>query len=189
MGKIIVSTNTSLDGVVQDPDGKEGWARGGWLEAAMGSDREVWAKSFFDEAMSTDALLLGRQSEQWFGSRWASRTGAWADRLNGLPKYVVSSGAPTWTNATVLGKDLVGAVTSLKREVHGEIAVYASYQLVNALMANDLVDEVRVIVFPVVVGTGRRLFGEESGKNPLRLASVRPLGEGLVSVAYASPRA
>jgi dihydrofolate reductase len=190
MGKIVVSTNASLDGVVQDPDGKEGWPLGGWFSRSAGKDLEPWGKMFFDEAMRTEALLLGRRSEAWFGSRWASRTGAWADRLNGLPKYVVSAtlDQPMWTNATVLKGDVVSAVTKLKREVRGEIAVYASYQLVRTLMEHDLVDELRLVVFPVVVGAGERLFGEHGGKNPLRLVASRTLGEGLVWLTYASTR-
>jgi dihydrofolate reductase len=190
MGKIVVSTNASLDGVVQDPDGKEGWPLGGWFSRSGGKDLEPWGKMFFDEAMRTEALLLGRRSEAWFGSRWASRTGEWADRLNRLPKYVVSStlDQPMWTNTTVLKGDVVSAVTKLKREVRGEIAVYASYQLVRTLMAHDLVDELRLAVFPVVVGAGERLFGEHGGNNPLRLVASRTLGEGLVWLTYASAR-
>jgi dihydrofolate reductase len=190
MGKIVIATNSSLDGVVQDPDGKEGWALGGWLDNAFGKDRDVWAKFFVAEAMRSEALLLGRRSDAWFGSRWVSRTGEWADQLNRLPKYVVSStiSKTTWTNGTVVKGDLVHAITRLKREVRGEIAVYASDQLVRTLMEHDLVDEIRLVVFPVVVGAGARLFGEHGGKHPLRLVDARPLGEGLASLSYASAR-
>jgi len=190
MGKIVVSTNSSLDGVVQDPDGKEGWARGGWFDRSLGEDREIWAQRFFDEAMRTDALLLGRTSAAWFGTRWATRTGPWAERLNALPKYVVSTSrtAAPWSNATLVTGDLVANIARLKQEIRGEIAVYASYRLLHALMANDLVDEVRLVVFPVVVGAGLRLFGEDAGHNPLRLVEARALGHGLVSLTYTSAR-
>lgn len=190
MGKIVVSTNASLDGVVQDPDGKEGWALGGWFDRSIGEDREPWAKQFFEEALGTDALLLGRKSAEWFGTRWVSRTGPWAEKLNGMPKYVVSSSqrpAP-WSQATLLTGDLSTEIPKLKREVPGMIAVYASYQLVEALMAQNLVDELRLVVFPVVVGAGTRLFGEKAGANPLRLAGARTLGRGLLSLTYTSAR-
>jgi dihydrofolate reductase len=187
MGNIALSTNASLDGVVQDPDGKEGWALGGWFDKSLGTDREAWAKMFLAEAMRSEALLLGRRSEEWFGTRWSARTGEWADRLNGLPKYVVSQtrAKPAWTNSTVLSGDVVSAVGKLKREIRGEITIYASYQLVHTLMEHDLLDEVRLVVFPVVVGAGQRLFGEHGGRNPLRLVDARRLGEGLVSMTYA----
>ena len=190
MGKIVISTNSSLDGVVQDPDGKEGSAPGGWFDRSIGEDREPWARSFFEQAMSTDALLLGRRSAEWFAARWASRTGPWAERLNALPKYVVSSTATAapWTNAALLTGDLPGNIAKLKREIPGEIAVYASYQLLHALMTHDLVDELRLVVFPIVVGTGTRLFGENAGANPLHLAGASPLGKGLLSLTYRSPR-
>ena len=131
MGKIVISTNTSLDGVVQDPDGAEGFTLGGWFGRYGGADLEAWGKVMYDEALGTDALLLGRRSDEYFGSRWTSRSGEWADRLNGLPKYVVSSTLddPVWTNGTVLSGDVVDAVTTLKREIDGDIVVYASYQL------------------------------------------------------------
>ena len=190
MGKIVLSTNASLDGIVQDPDGKEGWALGGWFDRSLGADREPWAKMFLAEAMRSEALLLGRRSEEWFGTRWSSRTGEWADRLNGLPKYVVSQtlAKPAWTNSTVLSGDVASTVAKLKREIRGEITIYASYQLVRTLMEHDMLDEIRLVVFPVVVGAGQRLFGEHGGKNPLRLVDARRLGEGLVSMTYASTR-
>ncbi len=134
------------------------------------------------EALGAAALLLGRRSDEWFATRWASRTGEWADRLNGLPKYVVSATEARWSNATVL--DGVGAVAGLKREVDGEILVYASYELGQALMEHDLVDELRLVVFPVVLGAGRRLFGPTSGAKALRLVGVQTIGNGLVHVTY-----
>jgi dihydrofolate reductase len=186
MGKIVISTNVSLDGVVQDPDGKEGFRLGGWFGQFGGKDLEAWAKASFDEALGTEALLLGRRSDEWFAERWLSRSGEWADRLNSLPKYVVSSTLehPRWSNATVLKGDVVDQVSKLKRELHGEIVVYASYQLGRTLMEHDLVDELRLVVFPVVLGAGERLFGETSDKKPMRLVDTRTVGDGLASVTY-----
>jgi dihydrofolate reductase len=187
MGKIVISTNVSLDGVVQDPDGKEGYERGGWFSQFGGKDLEPWAQIEADEAMRTDALLLGRRSDEWFGSRWSARTGAWADRLNALPKYVVSGTVndPVWQHSTVLTGDVATEVAKLKRELDGEILVYASYQLGQALIEHDLVDEFRLFVFPVVVGAGKRLFGETSDNKPLRLVDTKTIGDGLVFVTYA----
>ncbi len=130
MGKIVISTNASLDGIVQDPDGQEGFRLGGWFGQFGGKDLEAWAKVSLDEALSTEALLLGRRSDEWFGTRWSSRPGEWADRLNSLPKYVVSStlADPKWTNATVLQGDVVTEVSKLKQKIHGDIVVYASYR-------------------------------------------------------------
>lgn len=190
MGKIIISTNVSLDGVVQDPDGKEGFGRGGWFARSGGKDVEEFARIEYAEALRTAALLLGRRTDEWFGTRWPSRTGEWADRLNGLPKYVVSSTLqdPAWTNVTVLKGDVIEEVARLKQELDGDIVVYASYQLARALLEHDLVDELRLFVFPVVVGAGERLFGETSGEKRLRLASSRTVGDGLVYVTYETVR-
>jgi dihydrofolate reductase len=186
MGKIIISTNVSLDGVVQDPDGEEGFGRGGWFAQYGGKDLEEWGKVEYAEALHTAALLLGRRTEEWFGARWASRPGEWADRLNSLPKYVVSSTLepPKWTNVTVLKGDVVDEVTRLKQELDGDIVVYASYQLGRILIENDLVDELRLFVFPVVLGAGTRLFGETSDKKPIRLVDSRTVGNGLAFLTY-----
>ena len=184
MGKIVISTNVSLDGVVQDPDGEEGFRLGGWFVRDGGKDLEEWGKVEYAEALRTAALLLGRRSDEWFGARWASRPGEWADRLNSLPKYVVSSTLedPRWTNVTVLKGNVVDEVTRLKQELDGDIVVYASYQLGRTLIEHDLVDELRLFVFPVVVGAGERLFGETSGEKPFRLTGSRTAGDGLVYV-------
>jgi len=186
MGKIVISTNVSLDGVVQDPDGQEGFRLGGWFGQFGGKDLEEWGKVSLAEARGAEALLLGRRSDEWFASRWSSRTGEWADRLNGLPKYVVSStvDAPRWTNSTVLTGDVVEQVSKLKQELDGEIVVYASYQLGQTLIDHDLVDELRVVVFPVVLGAGERLFGDTSNPKPLRLLSTRAIGDGLSLLTY-----
>src|ERR1017187_1138986 len=131
MGKIVISTNVSLDGVVEDPDGAEGFRLGGWFGEFGGRDLEEWSKVSLNEAQGTEALLLGRRSDEWFAARWLSRSGEWADRLNGLPKYVVSSTLeePRWSNSTVLAGDVVDEVTKLKQELDGDIVVYASYRL------------------------------------------------------------
>ena len=186
MGKIVVSENVSLDGVTQDPTGEEGFRHGGWFGRTGDKDREAWAKMELDEALGAEALLLGRRSDEWFAARWQSRSGDWADRLNSLPKYVVSStlGEPRWTNATVLTGDVAAEVSKLKQELDGDIVVYASTQLVRTLMEHDLVDELRLTVYPVVLGAGQRLFGETSDSRPLRLVSTQTIGDGLAFLTY-----
>lgn len=186
MGKIVITTNISLDGVVQDPDGEEGFGRGGWFDESGGEDLQEWGKVEFEEALRTEALLLGRRSDEWFATRWAARTGEFADKLNGLPKYVVSSTLqePRWTNATVLRGDVVSEVSKLKQKLDGDIVVYASYQLERTLIEHDLVDELRLFVFPVVVGAGERLFVETSGQKALRLVDTKTCGRGLVFLTY-----
>jgi dihydrofolate reductase len=191
MGNIVISTNMSLDGVVQDPDGQEGFSRGGWFAQSGGQDLQEWGQVEYAEARGSAALLLGRRSDEWFGARWASRPGQFADRLNSLPKYVVSAtlSEPRWTNVTVLEGNVIDEVARLKREVDGDIVVYASYQLGRTLIEHDLVDELRLIVFPVVVGAGQRLFGETSCTKLFRLAGSRTVGEGLVFLTYEIVRA
>jgi dihydrofolate reductase len=186
MGKIIVTTNATLDGVVQDPDGQEGFELGGWFGQFGGDDLEGWTKLETEEALGASALLLGRRSDEWFAARWQSRRGEWADRLNSMPKYVVSASLdhPRWSNATVLKGEVVQEISQLKEEVDGEILVYASYQLVHTLIEHDLVDELRLVIFPVVLGTGARLLDELSAAKPLRLVDTRKIGDGLLFVAY-----
>jgi dihydrofolate reductase len=186
MGKIVISTNVSLDGVVQDPDGEEGFRLGGWFGQFGGKDREQWAQVSLEEALGTEALLLGRRSDEWFAARWASRNGERADRLNSLPKYVVSSTLerPRWNNATVLKGEVVNEVSKLKQQLDGEIVVCASGQLVRTLMEHDLVDELRLVVFAVVLGAGERLFGETSDKKSMRLLDTRTVGDGLAYLTY-----
>ncbi len=186
MGKIVISTNVSFDGVVQDPDGKEGFRLGGWFGEFGGQDLEEWSKVSLEEALRTEALLLGRRSDEWFAARWLSRSGAWADRLNSMPKYVVSSTLqePRWSNATVLKGDVVDEVSKLKQELDGEIVVYASRQLVHTLMEHDLVDELQLMVYPFVLGAGERLFGETSDKKSIRPLHARTVGDSLVYLTY-----
>jgi dihydrofolate reductase len=186
MGKIIISENVSLDGVVQDPTGEEGFRLGGWFGHVGDRDREAWVKVELDEALGAGALLLGRRSDEWFATRWLSRSGEWADRLNSLPKYVVSSTheEARWTNSTVLKGDVVSEVSKLKQEVAGDIVVYASAQLVHTLIEHDLVDELRLMIYPVVLGTGERLFGETSDKKPMRLVHTQTVGDSLAFLTY-----
>ena len=191
MGKIVVTTNISLDGVVEDPDGREGSRQGGWFGQFGGTDLEGWAKVETDEALHSAAILLGRKSDEWFASLWLSRTGEWADRLNSIPKYVVSSTLEEskWSNSTVLRDDVVKEVSKLKEEIDGDIVIYASYQLVRALIEAGLVDEFRLVFFPVVLGVGERLFAETSVTTPLRLVRTETIGEGLPLLTYEVVRA
>lgn len=188
MGRIVMSgpQNVSLDGVIQDPDGAEGFARGGWFVESGGKDLEPWNQLALEEALRADAWLLGRRSYEFFGERWRPRTGELADRINGLPKYVVSSTlrAPEWDNTTVLSGDVATEVSRLKQQVDGEIILPASYQLAQTLIEHDLIDELRLVVFPVVLGGGQRLFGEISDTKPMRLRGSRTVGDGLVLLTY-----
>src|SRR3954464_11138930 len=168
MAKIVLGgpQNVSLDGVVQDPDGEEGSRLGGWFVQFGGNDLAAWNRVALDEALRAEAWLVGRRSYEFFGVRWRPRTGELADRLNSMPKYVVSSTLddPDWNNSTVLKGDVAKEVTKLKRELDGEIVVPASYQLGRTLIEHDLVDELRLVVFPVVPGAGERFFGERGPK-------------------------
>jgi dihydrofolate reductase len=184
MGKIVVSDNVSLDGVIQDPAGDEGFRVGGWV--GLIKDRPQLGKLALDEALGAEALLLGRRSYEWLSARWPSRSGALADRLNSLPKYVVSSTLedPDWNNSTVLKGDAVAAVSMLKHELDGELVVPASFQLVRTLMEHDLVDELRLKIFPVVLGDGERLFGETSDKKAMRLVDTQTVEGDVVVLTY-----
>jgi dihydrofolate reductase len=144
------------------------------------------AKVALDEALGAEALLLGRRSYEWLAARWPSRSGELADRLNSLPKYVVSSTLedPDWNNSTVLKGEVVTEVSRLKHELDGEIVVPASFQLVSTLIEHDLVDELRLKIFPVVLGAGERLFGETSDKKSMRLLDTRTVGDGVAYLTY-----
>jgi len=193
MGRIVLSgpQNVSLDGVVQDPDGEEGFGLGGWFGRFGGKDLEEWNKVALDDALRAEAWLLGRRSYEFFGARWRPRSGELADRLNNLPKYVVSSTLddPDWNNSTVLNGEVVDEVSKLKHELDGEIVVPGSYQLGRTLIEHDLVDELRLTVYPVVLGAGERLFGETSDKKPMRLLDARTIGNGLAYLTYELVRA
>jgi dihydrofolate reductase len=190
MGRIVISENVSLDGVVQDPTGDEGFRHGGWTSRIGDHDRAEWAKVLLDEALRAEALLLGRRSDEWFATRWLSRSGPWADRLNSMPKYVVSSTLeePKWGNATVLAGDAVSEVSKLKQQLDGDIVVYGSTQLVPTLINHDLADELRLMIYPVVLGCGRRLFGETGQIKPLRRVQAHNIGDGLALVTYQTVR-
>jgi dihydrofolate reductase len=184
MGRIVVSDNVSLDGVIQDPGGDEGFERGGWV--GLIKDRPGIAQLALDEALEAEALLLGRRTYEFFAARWPSRNGELADRLNSMPKCVVSSTLedPAWNNSTVLKGDAMNEVSKLKRKVTGEIVVPGSFQLVRTLMEHDLVDELRLKIYPVVLGAGERLFRETSDKKPVRLVDSKTIDGDIVYLAY-----
>jgi dihydrofolate reductase len=184
MGKIVMSENVSLDGVIEDPAGVDGFRLGGWFwETDRGEDGEQFT---LDKTLGTEALLLGRRSYEFFAATWPSRGGELADKLNSLPKYVVSSTleAPDWNNSTVLKGDVVDEVSNLKQELDGEIVVLGSPQLARTLIEHDLVDELRLMIYPVVLGAGARLFGETSDKKPMRLVDTQTVGDGVAILTY-----
>jgi dihydrofolate reductase len=184
VGRIVVSDNVSLDGVIQDPAGDEGFGRGGWV--GLIKDRPEVNKLALDDALGAEALLLGRRSYEWFAARWPSRSGELADRLNALPKYVVSSTLedPDWNNSTRIQGDAVDEVSKLKQKLIGDILVLASFQLVRTLLEHDLVDELRLKIYPVVLGGGRRLFGETSEKKPMRLIDTKTIDGDVAYLTY-----
>lgn len=187
MGKIIISENISVDGVLQDPTSEGGFKHAGWFERSMHEDAAAWADAEFEEARGAEALLLGRRTYEYFVTAgWQSRPGAWADTLRSLPKYVISAtlGDPGWDNTTVLTGDALDEVSKLKHKLDGDIVVYGSGQLAQALIGHDLADEVRLMLFPCVVGDGARLFGALSDEKAMRLAGTRTVGEGLVRLTY-----
>jgi dihydrofolate reductase len=185
MGNVVVSQFVSLDGVMEDPAGGENSGLGAW---SFAFDRGEDGNKFkLDEVMASDALLLGRTTYETFAGAWPSRDGDFADKFNSMPKYVVSTtlDSPDWNNSTAIGDDVAGEVPKLKERYDGDVLVNGSIQLVRALMEHDLVDEYRLMVFPVVLGRGRRLFGEGSPKTTLRLADTKPVGpDGVVVLTY-----
>jgi dihydrofolate reductase len=185
MGRIVVSEFVSLDGVMEDPGGAESFRHGGWsFEISSGDDG---LRFKMDETMRSDAMLLGRRTYEGFADAWPSRTGEFADRFNAMPKYVVSSTLrdPEWTNTTVVGGDLDAAVARVRDENDGDVVVHGSAQLVQGLVAGDLVDELRLMVWPVVLGAGKRLFGATDDKKTLRLQDTRVVGDGVAILTYA----
>ena len=191
MGKIVISENVTLDGVIQDPTGDDGFARGGWFNQIPDEDHQAWAEVETREAMDADALLMGRRTYEYLVARWPSRTGTWADRLNSMCKYVVSSTLvdPVWDNSMVLTGDAVKEATRLKDRLDGEIVVNGSGHLAHTLIENDLVDELRLMVYPFVIGAGMRLFPGTSDRMPLRLVDTRTVGTGLALLKYQRVRA
>ena len=184
MGKIVITEFVSLDGVMEDPGGSEDFKYGGWsFEFSRGDEGD---KFKLDETMGSEALLLGRTTYEGFADAWPKRDGEFADKFNNMPKYVVSSTLtnPEWTNTTVLEGDVVDEVAKLKQEQEGDIVVHGSVQLAQTLLEHDLVDELRLMVFPVVLGSGKRLFGETSDKKPLRLVDSKVVGDGVAILVY-----
>ena len=184
MGRIVVTEFVSLDGVMEAPGGGEGFKYEGWtFEIERGDEGN---KFKLDETMETEALLLGRRTYEGFAAAWPSREGEFADKFNNMPKYVVSSTLkdPEWNNTTVLNGDVADEVAKLSREQDGDIVVHGSAQLVQALVEHDLVDELRLMVFPVVLGTGKRLFGETSDKKRLKLTDSKTVGDGVAILTY-----
>ena len=188
MGRIVVTEFVSLDGVVEDPGGSEHFERGGW---AFETDRGPEGNRFkLDETMASEALLLGRVTYEGFAASWPSRDGEFADKFNSMPKYVVSSTLqdPEWNNTTVLKGDVVEEAAKLRQERDGDIVVHGSARLVQTLLDHDLVDELRLMVFPVVLGAGKRLFGDTNAKKPLRLADSKTVGDGVTILIYQPAR-
>jgi dihydrofolate reductase len=184
VGRIVVTEFVSLDGVMEAPGGGEDYKYGGWtFEIERGEEGDRFK---LDEALDAEALLLGRRTYEGFAAAWPSREGEFADKFNSMPKYVVSSTLenPEWNNSTVLGGDLVEEVSRIRREHDGDIVVHGSAQLVQALIEHDLVDELRVMLFPVVLGSGKRLFGETSDKKTLALSDSKTVGAGVTILVY-----
>jgi dihydrofolate reductase len=184
MGRIVVTEFVSLDGVMEAPGGGEDYKHGGWtFEIERGEEGD---KFKLDETMASEALLLGRRTYEGFAAAWPSRDGEFADKFNSMPKYVISSTLkdPEWNNTTVLDGELTGEVAKIKEQQDGDIVVHGSAQLVQALLENDLVDELRLMVFPVVLGTGKTLFGETSDKKSLKLRDSKIVGDGVAILVY-----
>jgi dihydrofolate reductase len=185
MGKIVVTEFISLDGVMEDPGGSEDFKHGGWtFKIDRGEDGN---KFKLDETMATEALLLGRKTYEGFAAAWPSRDGEFADKFNNMPKYVVSNTLkdPAWNNSTVVsGSDLVAEVQKLRSTPSGDIAVHGSAMLAQALIEHDLADELHLMVFPVVLGSGKRLFGETSDLKRLQLTDSKVVGDGVAILTY-----
>jgi dihydrofolate reductase len=188
VGKIVVTEFVSLDGVLEDPGGSENFKYGGWsFEISRGEEGDRFK---LDETMATDALLLGRRTYEGFAAAWPSREGEFADKFNSMPKYVVSSTLtdPEWNNSTVLKGDLNEEIPRLRAEHPGDIVVHGSAQLVQGLLEDELVDELRLMVYPVVLGSGKRLFGETTNKKPLELVDSKVVGDGVTILTYQTKR-
>jgi dihydrofolate reductase len=184
MGRVVVTEFVSLDGVMEDPGGAEDFKYGGWsFQFSRGEEGDQFK---LDETRESEALLLGRVTYEGFAQAWPTRTGEFADKFNDMPKYVVSSTLeqPTWTNTTVLTGDVAEEVSNLKQKLDGNIVVHGSARLAQFLLELDLVDELRLMIFPVVLGTGKKLFGSTSDKKPLQLADVRTVGDGVAILIY-----
>lgn len=188
MGRIVVTEFVSLDGVMEAPGGSETFRHGGWsFEINRGDEGD---KFKLDEALSAEALLLGRVTYEGFAAAWPSREGEFADKFNTMPKYVVSSTLeePEWNNSTVLKGDVAEEIAQVRQKHDGDIVVHGSARLVQALLEHDLVDELRLMVFPIVLGTGKRLFGETSDKKSMRLVDSKVVGDGVTILIYEPAR-
>ena len=183
MGRIVVTEFVSLDGVMEAPGGEDFKYPGWTFDFDRGDDGNQFK---LDEIVNADAHLLGRVTYESFANAWPKREGDFADRLNADPKYVVSStlNDPEWNNTTVLSGDPMEEIAKLKDSVDGNILVAGSLQLVQEMLENDLVDEIRLMVFPVVLGTGRKLFGDLSDKKDMKLAESSPVGAGVMTMVY-----
>jgi dihydrofolate reductase len=184
MGRIVVSEFVSIDGVAEDPGGSENNERGGWaFEFSRGEEGDQFK---LDETMGSEALLLGRVTYEGFADAWPSREGEFADKFNQMPKYVVSTTLkdPEWTNSTVIGGNVGEEVARLRDEIDGDIVVHGSATLAQTLIDEDLVDELRLMVFPVLLGSGKRVFGETSDKKPFRLTDSKTVGDGVEILIY-----
>jgi dihydrofolate reductase len=184
MGKIIVTEFVSLDGVMEAPGGGEDFKHAGWtFKISRGAEGDQFK---VDETRESEALLLGRVTYEGFAAAWPSRDGEFADKFNSMPKYVVSSTLekPAWKNSTVLKGDVVDEVRRLRQRLDGNIVVHGSARLVQTLVEHDLVDELRLMVFPVVLGRGKRLFNDTSDKKPLQLISSKTVGDGVAILIY-----
>jgi dihydrofolate reductase len=184
VGRIVVTEFVSLDGVMEDPGGSENFRHGGWsFEINRGDEGDRFK---LDEVFASEALLLGRATYEGFAEAWPSREGEFADKFNSMPKYVVSTTLkePEWNNSTVLKGDVAEEVAKLKQDQAGDIVVHGSARLVQTLVEHDLVDEFRLMVYPVVLGSGKRLFGEASDKKPLRLVDSKVVGDGVAILIY-----
>jgi dihydrofolate reductase len=186
MGKIVATEFVSLDGVMEDPGGAEDFKHGGWtFEIGRGAEGDRFK---LDEIVEAEAQLLGRVTYEGFAAAWPSMTdeAGFAEKMNGMPKYVVSSTLEkaNWNNSTVLGGDFVEEITRLKQEVDGVILVAGSARLVQGLIEHDLLDELRLMVFPVALGSGRRLFGETADKKPMKLVGSQSVGDGIAILTY-----
>ena len=186
MGKIVVTEFVSLDGVMEDPGGGEDYKHGGWtFEIERGEEGD---KFKLDEVVEAEAQLLGRRTYEGFAAAWPSMTDevGFADKFNSMPKYVFSSTLEQaeWNNSTILSGDFASEIAQLKQQVDGVILVAGSAQLVQGLVEHDLLDELRLMVFPVLLGSGKRIFGDHAEKKPLRLVGSRTVGAGIALLTY-----
>jgi dihydrofolate reductase len=189
MGRIVVTEYISVDGVVEAPSGTESFERVGWTDAfSRGPEGD---KFKLDETMASDALLLGRVTYDGFAPVWPHYEGAFADKFNTMPKYVVSSTLqnPEWNNTTVLCGGIVEEVTKLKQQYKRDIVVHGSPRLAQTLIEHDLVDQINLLVYPVIVGAGKRLFGDTSATKHLQLAEAKTFGDGVQLLVYRRPEA